>query len=78
MTNGFMHAMVLTTLLTNLSLFRIKIEDVGIFSSPLLAWACIRLDRLCQGFRVINLSGISGKPVDGGKLLVKIDKTFID
>ncbi|KAF4997423.1 hypothetical protein FDECE_12083 [Fusarium decemcellulare] len=61
-----------------LSFIRFKIEDDSskIGSSPLLAWACIRLDRLRIGYRFIRLKDSTGHAVHGGKLLVKIEKTF--
>lgn len=54
---------------------RFRVEDEGLFGSPLLAWACIRLDRLCQGYRFVDLLNLKGDPIKGGKLLVKINKT---
>ncbi|PHH58466.1 hypothetical protein CDD82_2973 [Ophiocordyceps australis] len=58
------------------SFVRVKIEDEqrnGLGSQHLLSWACIRLDRLRQGYRFIHLMDCQGK-VQGGKLLVKISK----
>ncbi|PHH65213.1 hypothetical protein CDD81_3072 [Ophiocordyceps australis] len=58
------------------SFVRVKIEDEqrsGLGSQQLLSWACIRLDRLRQGYRFIHLMDCQGK-VQGGKLLVKISK----
>ncbi|RDA91223.1 hypothetical protein CP533_3405 [Ophiocordyceps camponoti-saundersi (nom. inval.)] len=62
-----------------LSFLRLKMEDEsrsGIVSSPLLAWSCIRLDRLRQGYRTINLMNADGNEVPGGKLLVRISKVM--
>ncbi|RCI08742.1 hypothetical protein L249_4726 [Ophiocordyceps polyrhachis-furcata BCC 54312] len=62
-----------------LSFIRLKIEDEsrsGIVSSPLLAWACIRLDRLRQGYRIIHLMNADGNEIPGGKLLVRISKVM--
>ncbi|GJC97143.1 phosphoinositide phospholipase C [Colletotrichum higginsianum] len=54
---------------------RFKVEDDPILGSDeLLSWACIRLDRLRPGFRFIRLMDIKNRPIEGGKLLVKIDK----
>ncbi|KAI9163256.1 Phosphoinositide phospholipase C [Paramyrothecium foliicola] len=56
---------------------RLRVEDearYGIISSPILAWACIRLDRLRPGYHFISLLDMKGSPVNGGKLLVKITK----
>lgn len=41
------------------------------------AWACIRLDRLQQGYRLIKLKDHDGYPGDG-MLLVKIEKKLVD
>lgn len=42
----------------------------------MLAWACIRLDRLRTGYRIIKLMDAKGAVVPDGKLLVKIEKTL--
>lgn len=56
---------------------RLKIEDAShTVSSPCLAWACIRLDRLQQGFRFIRLHDMKGNEIIGGKLLVKVEKVL--
>lgn len=47
-----------------------RIRDQG------TAWACIRLDRLQEGYRLINLKDHNGDPTDG-TLLVKIEKTIL-
>ncbi|KAF4345733.1 1-phosphatidylinositol-4 5-bisphosphate phosphodiesterase [Fusarium beomiforme] len=62
-----------------LSFIRFKVEDdsAKLGSSPLLAWACIRLDRLCPGYRFIRLMDSKPRAVPGGKLLVKIEKTLV-
>ncbi|KAF7534467.1 hypothetical protein G7Z17_g13359 [Cylindrodendrum hubeiense] len=61
-----------------LGFIRFKVEDdsTKLVSSPLLAWACIRLDRLRSGYRFVRLMDSRGHPVDGGKLLIKIEKTI--
>lgn len=56
-----------------LSFVRFKIEDEGLVKDKLAAWACIRLDRLQQGYRFIDLKDAQGRP-SAGKLLVKIEK----
>ncbi len=40
-----------------------------------MAWACIRLDRLQQGYRIIELFNAKGKRSDG-RLLVKVEKKW--
>ncbi|OLN85718.1 1-phosphatidylinositol 4,5-bisphosphate phosphodiesterase 3, partial [Colletotrichum chlorophyti] len=58
-----------------LSFLRFKVEDNPLVGGDeLLSWACIRLDRLRSGFRFVNLTDTKNRPIDGGKLLVKIDK----
>jgi phosphatidylinositol phospholipase C delta len=39
----------------------------------LAAWACIRLDRIQQGYRLVRLLDAKGQTTDG-LLLVKIEK----
>lgn len=54
---------------------RFKVEDDPHFGGDeLLSWACIRLDRLRPGYRFVKLMDTKGYPIEGGKLLVKIDK----
>lgn len=59
--------------LTSLFEYRFKVEDEGLVTDKLAAWACIRLDRLQQGYRFIDLKDALGRP-SAGKLLVKIEK----
>lgn len=57
-----------------LSFMRFKVHEEKSFSSdPLVAWACIRLDRLKTGYRFVHLLDHRGEPC-AGVLLVKIDK----
>ena len=42
----------------------------------LAGWACIRLDRLQQGYRFINLLDAQSQQTEG-RLLVKITKTVV-
>lgn len=42
----------------------------------MLSWSCIRLDRLQTGYRFIHLMDMKGRPIEHGKLLVKIEKTL--
>jgi len=57
-----------------LSFLRLKVEDERYGRDPLAAWACIRLDRVQQGYRFIKLLDARGVATDG-LLLVKIEKT---
>ena len=54
---------------------RFKIQDDEIGSDDLAAWACIRLDRLQCGIRLVHLMDALGTPTKGF-LLVKIDKVY--
>ncbi|OIW30848.1 PLC-like phosphodiesterase, partial [Coniochaeta ligniaria NRRL 30616] len=59
-----------------LSFVRFKIRDESRFyrdQTAVAAWACIRLDRLRQGYRLVDLTDCKGNP-SPGKLFVKIDK----
>lgn len=50
-----------------------KVEDDGYTKDTLAAWACVRLDRLQQGYRFIHLLDAKGAE-SAGILLVKIEK----
>ncbi|KAJ6026983.1 uncharacterized protein N7446_004413 [Penicillium canescens] len=62
-----------TGIVEELSFLRVKIKDDEIGRDPLAAWACIRLDRLREGYRLVHLHDCSGEK-NGGVLLVKISK----
>lgn len=54
---------------------RFKILDDEIGSDDLAAWACIRLDRLQTGCRLVHVFNALGNPSDGF-LLVNIQKSL--
>ncbi|KAJ5965936.1 hypothetical protein N7481_012650 [Penicillium waksmanii] len=56
-----------------LSFLRFKIKDDEIGRDSLAAWACIRLDRLREGYRLVHLLNSTGEKA-GGILLVRITK----
>lgn len=59
-----------------LSFVRFKVHEEKSFAAdPLVAWACIRLDRLKTGYRFVHLLDHRGEPCEG-VLLVKIDKAL--
>ncbi|KAK3366988.1 PLC-like phosphodiesterase [Lasiosphaeria ovina] len=61
----------------DLSFVRFRVEDsTSNFREPLVAWACIRLDRLQQGYRCIDLVYPNTRRPSPGQLFVKIDKSF--
>ena len=51
---------------------RFKIQDDVIGKDVLLAWACIRLDRLRSGYRLVHLLDAEGRE-SNAVLLVKIE-----
>ncbi|OOG00132.1 hypothetical protein ASPCADRAFT_204022 [Aspergillus carbonarius ITEM 5010] len=61
--------------LDELTFVRFKIKDNEWMRNALAAWACIRLDRLREGYRVIHLYDATGKPTEGA-LLVHITKAY--
>ncbi|KAL8860138.1 MAG: hypothetical protein Q9178_003402 [Gyalolechia marmorata] len=58
-----------------LSFLRFKIQDDEIGKDDLAAWACIRLDRLKEGYRLVRLLDANGDR-SRGALLVKITKSL--
>ncbi|CAI7606725.1 unnamed protein product [Penicillium glandicola] len=60
-------------IIEELSFLRFKIKDDEIGRDPLAAWACIRLDRLREGYRLVHLHDCTGEDT-GGVLLVNIVK----
>lgn len=59
----------------SLTFLRFKVEDqIDLHPDEFVAWACLRLDRLQQGVRLVQLYDALGKLSDGF-LLVKISKT---
>ncbi|TVY82044.1 1-phosphatidylinositol 4,5-bisphosphate phosphodiesterase [Lachnellula suecica] len=65
----------ITMVVEQLSFVRFKIEDAKYAKDELAAWACIRLDRLQQGYRFLNLFDCKGQAT-AGLLLVKIEKNL--
>ncbi|OQE29459.1 hypothetical protein PENSTE_c002G07399 [Penicillium steckii] len=62
-----------TSVVEKLSFLRFKIKDDEIGRDSLAAWACIRLDRLREGYRLVHLLDCTGEKT-GGILLVRIAK----
>jgi hypothetical protein len=58
-----------------LSFLRFKIRDDEIGKDDLAAWACIRLDRLQNGYRFVHLIDTKGMETNG-IILVKIHKAW--
>ncbi|KAJ5296703.1 Dolichyl-phosphate-mannose--protein mannosyltransferase 1 [Penicillium atrosanguineum] len=62
-----------TGVIEELSFLRFKIKDDEIGRDALAAWACIRVDRLREGYRLVHLHDTTGEKT-GGMLLVRISK----
>ncbi|KAK7753568.1 hypothetical protein SLS62_004426 [Diatrype stigma] len=56
-----------------LAFVRFLVKDDEIGRDDLAAWACVRLDRLRSGWRLVHLLDKRGR-VSGGALLVRVDK----
>lgn len=66
------------TTLTTFLTCRINVDDCRHhYWRTRTAWACIRLDRLQEGYRMIKLKTDDGLTCDG-MLLVRIEKTLVD
>ncbi|QPG96210.1 hypothetical protein C2857_003558 [Epichloe festucae Fl1] len=64
----------ITKVVPELSFVRFRIGDDSRMSTSILAWACIRLDRLRPGYRFVRLMDMNGSPIHDGGLFVKIEK----
>ena len=62
-------------LLTPVSSSRFKIHDDEIGKDDLAAWACIRLDRLQEGYRFVHFMDAQGVESQG-VLLVRVEKSL--
>lgn len=58
---------------TDLFIRRLKIKSDEFGRDPSAAWACIRLDRLKEGYRMLHLKDVRGRS-SNGVLLVKVTK----
>lgn len=67
---------VLEGLLDQLSFARFTIRDNELGRDDLAAWACVRLDRLGNGYRFVHLWDMNGKRTNG-VVLIKVEKTLI-
>lgn len=54
---------------------RKKLNEALGRNDNLAGWACIRLDRLQQGYRFVRLMDAHGRPTEG-KLFIKVEKTL--
>jgi len=73
----FLECLLFSFHMTSLTYFdRFKIQDDEIGKDDLAAWACIRLDRLRRGLRLVHLRDAAGMESQG-VLLVGIGKTLV-
>lgn len=63
-------------LVEELTFLRFTIRDDEIGRDDLAAWACVRLDRLGEGYRFIHLLDSEGRLTEG-VVLVKVEKKLI-
>ncbi|KFG81583.1 phosphatidyl inositol-specific phospholipase C [Metarhizium anisopliae] len=64
-------------LVEELTFVRFTVRDDELGRDDLAAWACVRLDRLGQGYRFIHLIDSKGHLTDG-TILVKVEKTLVE
>lgn len=62
-------------LIEELTFVRFTVRDDEMIRDDLAAWACIRLDRLAEGYRFLHLIDLDGKLTQGA-ILVRVEKTF--
>jgi phosphatidylinositol phospholipase C delta len=63
-------------LVEELTFVRFTVRDDEIGRDDLAAWACVRLDRLGEGYRFIHLIDMFGKLTEGA-VLVKVEKKLV-
>lgn len=63
-------------LVEELTFVRFTARDNEIGRDDLAAWACVRLDRLAEGYRFVHLMNSEGKLTDG-VILVKVEKKLV-
>ncbi|KKY29727.1 putative phospholipase c [Diaporthe ampelina] len=68
---------IVSHVVEELSFLRFRVEHSGFIRDQATAWACIRLDRLQEGYRLISLKDPGGGLTEG-MLLVKVEKTILD
>ncbi|CAJ2505795.1 Uu.00g131890.m01.CDS01 [Anthostomella pinea] len=58
-----------------LAFVRFLVKDDELVSDDLAAWACVRLDRLRNGYRFVHLFNRQGE-ISGGVVLIKVEKSL--
>jgi hypothetical protein len=62
-------------LMEELTFVRFTVRDDEMLRDDLAAWACVRLDRLGEGYRFVHLIDLEGKLTQGA-ILVKVEKAL--
>lgn len=63
-------------LIEELTFIRFTIRDDEIGRDDLAAWACVRLDRLGEGYRFVHLLDMQGRLTEGS-ILIKVEKELV-
>lgn len=63
-------------LVEELTFVRFTVRDDEIITDDLAAWACVRLDRLAEGYRFVHLMDSEGR-LTKGVVFVKVDKKLV-
>ncbi|KAL6866901.1 phospholipase C [Trichoderma novae-zelandiae] len=63
-------------LVEELTFVRFTVRDDEFGRDDLAAWACVRLDRLGQGYRFVHLRNTKGEATDGA-ILVKVERLAV-
>lgn len=63
-------------LVEELTFVRFTVRDDEFGRDDLAAWACVRLDRLAEGYRLIPLIDTNGHATEG-IVLVRVEKTLV-
>jgi hypothetical protein len=63
-------------LVEELTFVRFTVRDDEFGRDDLAAWACVKLDRLGQGYRFVHLRNTKGEATDGA-ILVKVEKSVV-
>ncbi|RDA92834.1 hypothetical protein CP533_2867 [Ophiocordyceps camponoti-saundersi (nom. inval.)] len=71
------HFAAISGLVPELTFVRFTIRDDEIGRDDLAAWACVRLDRLGQGYRFVPLRDACGSVAKGAALLIKVEKKLV-
>lgn len=65
-----------TGVVDELTFVRFTVRDDEIGRDDLAGWACVRLDRLREGYRFVHLMDTKGRQTDG-VILIKVTKKLV-